>query len=46
LSKDGEETLFDADGASLVLFENPDDYKSDPEGNSGKRVACGTITVK
>jgi len=46
LSKDAEETLFDADGASLVLFENPDDYASDPDGNSGNRVACGTITAK
>ena len=35
--------LLDADGAALVLHENPDDYKTDPSGNSGDRFACGVI---
>lgn len=30
-------------GTSLVIHENPDDYKTDPAGNSGGRVACGRI---
>lgn len=46
LSKEAEETLFDADGAALVLFEKPDDYVSEPEGGAGQRVACGSITAK
>jgi Cu-Zn family superoxide dismutase len=46
LSKEAEETLFDADGSSLVLFEKPDDYESDPEGGGGVRIACGAITAK
>ncbi|HMN38209.1 MAG TPA: superoxide dismutase family protein [Hyphomicrobium sp.] len=46
LSKEAEETLFDSDGASIVIFEKPDDYVSDPEGNSGGRVACGAITAQ
>ncbi|MGE0054675.1 MAG: superoxide dismutase family protein [Hyphomicrobium sp.] len=46
LSKDTEESLFDTDGASIVVFEKPDDYASDPEGNTGNRVACGAIMIK
>ena len=39
----GRAGLLDADGAALVVHEGADDYKSDPAGNSGKRVACGVI---
>lgn len=35
--------LLDADGAALVLHADPDDYKTDPAGNSGDRFACGVI---
>jgi Cu-Zn family superoxide dismutase len=28
---------------SVVIHADPDDYKSQPAGNSGKRVACGVI---
>jgi Cu-Zn family superoxide dismutase len=30
-------------GRSVVIHADPDDYKSQPAGNSGKRVACGVI---
>lgn len=40
---DGDRTLLDADGTSLVIHADPDDEKSDPAGNAGPRVACGTI---
>ena len=30
-------------GRSVVIHADPDDYASQPAGNSGKRVACGTI---
>lgn len=30
-------------GRSVVVHADPDDYKSQPAGNSGKRIACGTI---
>ncbi|MNC48765.1 Superoxide dismutase-like protein YojM precursor [compost metagenome] len=30
-------------GTSLVIHENADDYKTDPSGNSGGRIACGRI---
>jgi Cu-Zn family superoxide dismutase len=39
----GEHPLMDADGAALVIHAGPDDYRSDPAGNSGGRVACGVI---
>lgn len=35
--------LFDADGSAVVVHAGPDDYKSDPTGNAGGRVACGVI---
>lgn len=40
----GPNSLFDTDGSSLVLHEGPDDYLTDPAGNSGRRLACGPIT--
>jgi Cu-Zn family superoxide dismutase len=30
-------------GRSVVIHADPDDYKSQPAGNSGKRIACGVI---
>jgi len=35
--------LFDADGAGLVVHAGPDDYRTDPSGNSGARIACGVF---
>lgn len=40
----GDHPLLDADGASAMLHAGPDDYKSDPAGNSGARIACGVIS--
>jgi superoxide dismutase, Cu-Zn family len=46
LSKEAEESLFDADGAAIVIQEKADDYEADPEGSGGARIACGTILIK
>jgi len=31
-------------GAAVVIHAKGDDYKTDPSGNSGDRIACGVIT--
>jgi Cu-Zn family superoxide dismutase len=36
--------LADADGSAVVVHAGPDDYKSDPAGNAGDRIACGVVT--
>ena len=36
--------LFDSDGTALVVHAGPDDYRTDPAGNSGGRIACGTFS--
>jgi Cu-Zn family superoxide dismutase len=36
-------SLLDRDGSSLVIHAKADDYKTDPAGNSGDRIACGVI---
>ena len=41
---DGPNSLFANGGTSLVVHEKADDMKTDPSGNSGARIACGTIT--
>ncbi len=35
--------LKDKDGSALVFHAKPNDYKSQPAGESGDRVACGVI---
>ncbi len=36
-------TLFRKEGTSIIIHEKPDDYKSDPAGNAGPRIAGGII---
>ena|SRR5580765_6243374 len=36
-------SLLDIDGSALVMHAAEDDQLTDPSGNSGARVACGTI---
>jgi superoxide dismutase, Cu-Zn family len=40
---DGPNSLFHDGGTALVIHEKADDYKTDPAGNSGARIACGVI---
>jgi len=40
---DGMNSLFHPGGTALVVHAGPDDYKTDPAGNSGDRIACGVI---
>jgi Cu-Zn family superoxide dismutase len=39
----GDTTLFDSDGSALVLHAQPDDYRSQPAGDAGGRIACAVI---
>lgn len=39
----GSGAMLDADGAALVIHAGPDDYRTDPSGNSGGRIACGVF---
>ncbi|HEY4941479.1 MAG TPA: superoxide dismutase family protein [Rhizomicrobium sp.] len=39
----GKKSIFDRDGASIVVHARADDYVSQPAGNAGDRVACGVI---
>ena len=43
---EGEGGLMDGDGASIVIHANPDDYMTDPSGNSGPRIACARIDLR
>ncbi|MDE2183674.1 MAG: superoxide dismutase family protein [Alphaproteobacteria bacterium] len=39
----GKKSIFDRDGASLIVHARGDDYTTQPDGRAGARVACGTI---
>lgn len=41
---EGINPILDDDGAALMIHAGADDYKSDPAGNAGARIACGVIT--
>lgn len=39
----GRPALRDADGSALVIHANPDDYRTQPIGGAGERIACAVI---
>jgi Cu-Zn family superoxide dismutase len=43
LEKGKPNSVFDADGSALVIHAKSDDYKTDPAGDAGGRIACGVI---
>ena len=42
----GTAPLLDADGAAVVVHAGPDDYKTDPSGNSGDRIVGGALAAR
>lgn len=43
LAKGKPNTVFDDDGSAIVMHAKGDDYKSQPSGAAGARIACGVI---
>jgi Cu-Zn family superoxide dismutase len=41
---EGTHSLFSNGGTAIVIHAKADDYKTDPSGNSGDRIACGVMT--
>jgi Cu-Zn family superoxide dismutase len=41
---DGDNSVFANGGTALMVHEKADDYKTDPTGGAGDRIACGVIT--
>jgi Cu-Zn family superoxide dismutase len=37
-------SVFHPGGTAIVIQEGKDDYKTDPAGNAGNRIACGVIS--
>lgn len=38
-------TLNDVIGKAIIIHEQPDDFMTQPSGNSGKKIACGIIQM-
>lgn len=38
-------SLQDTDGSAVVVHAKADDYKTDPTGEAGGRIACGVVSV-
>jgi Cu-Zn family superoxide dismutase len=43
LEKGKPNSVFDEDGSAVIIHAGKDDYKSDPTGDAGGRIACGVL---
>jgi Cu-Zn family superoxide dismutase len=39
----GKRSIFDRDGVSVIVDSRGDDYRTQPLGNAGNRIACGVV---
>ena len=42
---EGDAPLLDDDGSALVIHAGTDDYRSQPSGDAGDRIACAELTA-
>lgn len=42
-TRPGAHEILDASGAALVIHAQADDYRTDPSGNAGDRIACAAL---
>lgn len=40
---EGDAAVLDDDGSAIVIHSTADDYRSQPSGNAGDRIACAVI---
>lgn len=38
-------SVFDIINKAVIIHQSPDDYKTEPAGNSGKRIGCGVVKI-
>lgn len=39
----GKRSIFDRDGVAIIIDQRGDDYRTQPLGNAGNRIACGVV---
>jgi Cu-Zn family superoxide dismutase len=39
----GKRSIFDHDGVAIIIDQRGDDYRTQPMGESGARIACGVV---
>ncbi|HET7083693.1 MAG TPA: superoxide dismutase family protein [Rhizomicrobium sp.] len=39
----GKKSIFDKNGVSVIVDQRGDDYRTQPLGNAGDRIACGVV---
>ena len=39
----GKRSIFDRDGVAIIVDQRGDDYRSQPMGEAGARIACGVV---
>lgn len=39
----GKKSIFDHDGVAVIIDQRGDDYRTQPLGNAGNRIACGVV---